>query len=183
MSIAERIESWKQNPANADWYNRHYDPQHDGLRLEILADAELEALAEIGNDVAIAERLPPRTRLKSTFVTRKGLTKIIGEVAVATVITAIRAATTPADNSLPAMIAAEIAVGRLEMLSLSGGGIDLADSLTQNLILELVTADVLTLEQEGILLAACTEMAGVSVGEVSAALLPFRVNGCVGEVP
>jgi len=185
-TVAERIEIWKQNQTAATWYSRYHDSKYDSLVEMILDDETLSLLAMYGSDTSIAALLPPRTRQKSVFVTRKGLAAIIGEEATAKIMVWIRRQTIPNSNSDEDMEKAEIAIGRLEVLRAEGNeksGIDLSDQLTQQLIAGLVLGGIITLEHQAALLAACTEAISISVDEVSAALLQFRINNCVGEVP
>jgi len=189
--ITTRINEWKKSSqSRMEWYDKNHDPQYDSLVAVILSDKDLTALARAGDDAGCAAGLPPRKSSIPTYVTRKGLAKIIGEIPTATVMATLRAASVPADNTMPSLIAAEVAIGRLEMLAVRGGsekeGIDLSDSMTQGLIEELAGGDnpILSQDHKAALIAACTQTTPVTANEVSAAMLQFRFDGkCKEELP
>lgn len=158
------------------WYQRHYRPEHDALIAAILADPDLKELAEQGLDSDLSVHIPPRLIPKSTIVTRTGLAAIIGEVATAGVMVALRTAAQPASQQVSDLIAAEIDQGRLEMLAPNGTGIDLSLDSTRSSIADLVSKKVLTVEHQSELIAASTDVVPYSVDEVSASLLPFRFD-------
>lgn len=180
------LSDWYQSISaeRQEWYQRHHRPEYDALVEVILSDPDLKELAEQGIDSDLIKYIPARAVPKSTIVTRTGLAAIVGEVATAGVMVALRMAAQPASQDIADIVAAEVAQGRLEMLAPNGTGIDLALDSTRASVTDLVAKNILTESHQAALIAASTDSTPYSADDVSLALLPFRYDNQAGwELP